>query len=204
MNDKIRQLTDKLYEEGLQKGKEESDKLIAQAKAEAAKILSDAKQQSQEIVEQAKKRDAEMQKTAMKDVEMAASRAMNDLKESIKDMLSSITVSQDITQNFSNTEFVASLISTIVENWSKQNQEAAISVSVPENAQTELEKYISAKTFSSLKSNLEIKSDKKVLKGFRISSSDKGFYVSFTDEEFNNFFAEYLREKVSKLVFPKE
>lgn len=39
MENKLQQLTQKLYDEGLEKGRAEADKLVADAKAEAQKIV---------------------------------------------------------------------------------------------------------------------------------------------------------------------
>ena len=201
MEDKLRQLTDKLYEEGLQKGKEESDKLITQAKAEAERIIAEAQKKGDAIVAEAKKRDLDMSQTSIKDVNMAAQRVVADTKQSVKDMLAEVAVSQELEKVFSDNEFVAGLIVTIVENWSKQDPSAAIAITVPESAKAELDKFIAAKTIANLKKELDIKSDGKVSNGFRIASEKTGFYVSFTDEQFNNFFKGYLRDKVSNIVF---
>ena len=42
MENKLEQLTRTLYAEGLEKGRSEADRLVAEAKAEAAKIVSEA------------------------------------------------------------------------------------------------------------------------------------------------------------------
>ena len=42
MQNKLQELTDKLYQEGLSKGKQEGENLVAQAKAEADRIIKEA------------------------------------------------------------------------------------------------------------------------------------------------------------------
>lgn len=44
MQDKLQQLTEKLYNEGLAKGKQEAESLLKSAKEESEKMLSDAKE----------------------------------------------------------------------------------------------------------------------------------------------------------------
>lgn len=44
--DKIQELTTKLYTEGVEKGKEEADKIIAEAKALRNQIVEEAKKRS--------------------------------------------------------------------------------------------------------------------------------------------------------------
>ncbi len=201
MENKIRQLTDKLYEEGLIKGKNEAEKLLSDAKAQADKIVADAQAQSDAILAKAASRDQELSQTTLKDVQIAAQRIIAQTKESVINTLSAVAVSGELQSEFSNSSFVGSLVSEIVENWSKQNPSAAITLTVPENKREEFDKFIAAKTFENLKAELTIKSDSRVLSGFRIASSDSGFYVSFSDEQFNNFFKEYLRERISEIVF---
>ena len=201
MEDKIRQLTDKLFQEGLQKGKTESDKMILEAKQQAEKIIADAQQKSEKIIADANKLNAEMTEVAMKELNMAAQRVISDSREAVKNTLSDIAISEETTKAFENKDFVGQLIISIVENWSKQDPNSGIDISMPESSKNELDKLIASKTFENLKKDILIKSDNKVMTGFRIASDKTGFYVSFSDEQFNNFFNGYLREKVSQMIF---
>ena len=53
MENKLQQLTQKLYDEGLEKGRAEADRLVAEAKKEAAKIVAEARAQAEDIVRKA-------------------------------------------------------------------------------------------------------------------------------------------------------
>ena len=55
MNDKIQQLTDKLYQEGLAKGQAEGEQILASARAEAEKILKDARSEADAVLALARK-----------------------------------------------------------------------------------------------------------------------------------------------------
>ena len=50
MENKLQQLTQKLYDEGLEKGRAEAERLVSEAKSEAAKIIADAKAEAEAIV----------------------------------------------------------------------------------------------------------------------------------------------------------
>lgn len=45
MENKLQELTKKLYDEGLEKGRAEADRLVGEAKNEAAKIVAEARAQ---------------------------------------------------------------------------------------------------------------------------------------------------------------
>ena len=55
-NNKLQELTQKLYNEGLEKGRSEAERLVADAKQEAAKILVDAKAEAEAIAKAAEDR----------------------------------------------------------------------------------------------------------------------------------------------------
>lgn len=50
MENKIQELTDKIYREGVEKGNEEAQKLIAKAQEEAKRIIEDARKEADSIV----------------------------------------------------------------------------------------------------------------------------------------------------------
>ena len=50
MENKIQELTDKIYREGVEKGNEEGQRLIANAQEEAKKIIEDARKEAESIV----------------------------------------------------------------------------------------------------------------------------------------------------------
>ena len=55
MENKIQELTDKIYREGVEKGNEEAQRLVSEAQAQAEKLIEDAKKQAESILAEAKK-----------------------------------------------------------------------------------------------------------------------------------------------------
>lgn len=49
MENKIQELTDKIYREGVEKGNEEARKLVLEAQAEAKKIVDEAHKEAEQI-----------------------------------------------------------------------------------------------------------------------------------------------------------
>lgn len=56
MENKIQELTDKIYREGVEKGNEEAQRLIGEAQKEAQKLLEEARKQADSIVADAQRR----------------------------------------------------------------------------------------------------------------------------------------------------
>ena len=53
MQNKLQELTDKLYNEGLSKGKAEGEQLLAEAREKSESIIAEAKKQAEEIIAKA-------------------------------------------------------------------------------------------------------------------------------------------------------
>ena len=53
MENKLQELTDKLYKEGLSKGKEEGEAILAKANEKATQIIEDARKQAAAILKAA-------------------------------------------------------------------------------------------------------------------------------------------------------
>ena len=69
MENKLKELTDRLYGEGLEKGRVEADRLVAEAKEKAAAILAEAKAEAEAIRDSIK---AEMLERDVEELEAGA------------------------------------------------------------------------------------------------------------------------------------
>ena len=76
-----------------------------------------------------------------------------------------------------------------------------IALILPESLQKELEPFVNNELSKILNAGVEASFSKKVSGGFRIGPKDGGYFVSFTDETFNELIAEYLRPATKKILF---
>ena len=76
MQNKLQELTDRLYNEGLSKGKQEGEELLAKAKVQAEEIVAKAKAEAAQIVAAAQKEADEIKTKTASDVKMAASQSI--------------------------------------------------------------------------------------------------------------------------------
>jgi V/A-type H+-transporting ATPase subunit E len=52
-----------------------------------------------------------------------------------------------------------------------------------------------------LNEGIEVGYSEKVKSGFKVAPKDGGYYISFTEEDFSALLAEYLKEKVVKMLY---
>ena len=84
MQDKLQELTDRLYNEGLSKGKQEGEELLQKAHAEADHIVADAKAEAERIIAQANKEAEELKTKVTADIKMAATQSIAVTKQEIE------------------------------------------------------------------------------------------------------------------------
>ena len=83
MENKIQELTDKIYREGVEKGNTEAQKLIANAQDEAKKIVEDARKEAEAIVAASRKSADELAENTKSELKLFAGQAVNALKSEI-------------------------------------------------------------------------------------------------------------------------
>lgn len=194
--DKIQELTTKLYSEGVEKGKEEADKIIAEAKAAEKKMLDDANAQAQQIVANAKKESEELKKNTESELKLYASQALEALKTEITNLVTGKLAESNVKAAMEDKTFMQKLITDLVQNWAK-NETLVIG---SENADA-LKQYMTANAKSLLDNKLKIELVNGVKSGFVLSPADGSYKVNFGESEFIEYFKEFLRPQIQKLLF---
>ena len=87
MENKLQQLTQKLYDEGLEKGRAEAERLVSEAKSEAAKIIAAAKAEAEAIVKAAEAKAEDTAKNSKTEIALAGKQAVARIKEEISSRL---------------------------------------------------------------------------------------------------------------------
>ncbi len=194
--DKIQELTSKLYAEGVEKGKEEADKIIAEAKAQRDQIVADAKKQAEQILASTRKETSEMKSNTESELKLFASQAAEALKSEITNLVTDKLSATNVKAATEDKSFMQKLIADLVQNWSK-NETLTVGV---ENSE-ELKKYIVANAKSLLDKGLKIESVNGLKTGFTLSPEDGSYRVKFGEEEFIEYFREFLRPQIQQLLF---
>lgn len=194
--DKIQELTTKLYSEGVEKGKEEADKIVAEAKAAEKKILDEAQAKAQQIAANAQKESEELKKNTESELKLYASQAVEALKTEITNLVTDKLAQSNVKAAMEDKSFMQKLITDLVQNWAK-NETLVIG---SENAE-ELKKYVAANAKSLLDNKLKIESVNGVKSGFVLSPADGSYKVNFGESEFIEYFKEFLRPQIQNLLF---
>lgn len=201
MQDKLQQLTERLYNEGLAKGKEEAAAMLEKAKEQAEQILASAQQQSQQMISKAEKECLEIKAKADGDIRTASQLALSQIKQDIEQAISIETVAKPVKEALSSKEFMQSLIKTIIAAYSPDKEATGLEFILPENMKADLEHYLKELIHTSLSDGLDVKFSKNVSSGFKVSRKGSGYFIDFSEEAFIDIISGYLRPKTRKLIF---
>lgn len=202
MNDKLQELTQKIYSEGLEKGKSEAADIINKAKAEADALVKSANKQAEKIVEDAKKETEELKKNAESELILSSRQATNALKQKLNDIVVSKSVDDALANTFEDKVFIQNIMLTVVENWDKMGKSGGdISIVLPEKDKGKLDDFLKGKVAKQLKGGLDINFEEGMKSGFKIGPKDGGYKISFTEEDFKQFFQQYIRPRTKMLLY---
>lgn len=198
MSNKLQELTDRLYAEGLSKGKEEGEALLAKAQKEASELISSAKAQAEQIIADAKKSASEIQAKAESDIRMASAQSLQATRKSLEELLSGAICSEQVSALSQDSGFIKSIITELVAKFSPDEE---LRLTLSESLKSELESWASGQLASKLKAGISVEWSKKLRGGFTVGPKDGSYYISFSDESFQALIAEYLRPVTAKILF---
>ena len=187
MQNKLQELTEKLYQEGLVKGKAEGEEILAGARKEAAAIIEKAKAEAASIIAKAEKDASDLKAKVDSDLKMASAQCLQATKKDIENLLVGKIEAGKVSETLKDSAFV------------KEFRLHALVL--PEGMKAELEPWVADELSKTLKGGVEASFSKKIAGGFTVGPRDGSWFVSLTEQTFNELIAEYLRPVTRKLLF---
>ena len=83
----LEKLTDQIYQEGIEKAKIQSAKMIEEAEAEKAMLLKNAKAKADSILEEAQREANRLYQSVESELQLKSKQFISDLKENIEGLL---------------------------------------------------------------------------------------------------------------------
>ena len=202
MENKLQELTRKLYDEGLEKGRAEADKLVADARREAEKIVSDARSEAAEIVSRARAEAEDAGKNILTEVALAGRQAVAKIKSEIASMIVAKATAAGVKEAALDPAFIKEMLLAVARNWNGADAgKVELKALLPEAERTKLDAAFGKSAQELLAAGIEVGYSKEVKSGFKVGAKDGGYYISFSDADFDALLGEYLREKVSDMLF---
>ncbi len=201
MSDKLQELTNRLYNDGVEKAREEAAAILADAETRKEEIIKKAEADAKVILEKGTK-DVESLRSRMdNEVLMAGRQAEETLKQRLTGILTDATLETGITGALSEIAFMKDLISTVTNTWAATGTVSEISLILSENQKSDFEAGLKSTLSDSLGKGLELQFTGKMKSGFKVVSKDGSYKLSFTEEDFAAFFRSFVKEATRAALF---
>jgi V/A-type H+-transporting ATPase subunit E len=202
MDQKIQELTEKIYKEGVEKGEARAKDVIAEAEGKAASIVKDAKAEAEKIVADAKKQAEDLKRNTESELKLSGGQAVAAIKNRIVGLVTAKVIDGSASAALSDPATLKDFVSVVISNWKMSEGETPrLEVLLSAEKQGDLEKAFNIGASGALSDGVNVTFSKDVKAGFKIGPADGTFKVSLTDEDFNEFFKEYLRPRTRAYLF---
>ena len=198
--DKLQELTQKLYDEGLAKGKQEGEAVLQKAVEEAGSIVKKAQEEAEAILAKARKEADDFKVKVEGDVKMASMQALQATRADIENLVIAKAVDAPVAKALSSEEYIKGIITAVAQKFSAE-EPADLSLVLPESLKAGLEPFVKNELGKLLGKGVDATFSKKLAGGFKIGPKDGGYFVSLTDETFKELIGAYLRPTTKSLLF---
>ena len=198
--DKLQELTEKLYNDGLSKGREEGERLLEEARKQAEEIVAQARRQAEDIVSEAHRQADDYTQKVTSDLKMAASQSLQATKKDIENLIIGRFAGEEVKKSLSSADFIKEILKTVAQKVTSE-ESSDLALVLPASLQSELEPFVKGELAKLLGKGIDATFSKKINGGFNIGPKDGGYFISMTDDTFNELITEYLRPVTKKLLF---
>lgn len=199
MENKLQELTQKIYSEGIEKAKVDATLIVQEARKNAEEIIKKAQSEATEILKKANENSVELKRNAESEIRMASRQALSKLKQQIIDLISAQAIDTPVKDVMKDKAFVGSLIEKVATCFNNN-----VELILPQADMDQMAQYFNDRVKSELMKTVELKFDSNMKSGFRISPKNDNFIISFTDEDFAAYFKGFMRPKTIQLLFGEE
>lgn len=192
----LEELTNKIYAEGVEKGKAEAAAIVAKAEEQAAAIKAKAEAEAAEIIAKAEKKAAELDKNTRAELKLYTEQSVSAIKTQVTDLLTGKIAEESVKAATADKAFMQKLIVDLAQQMAKDG-EVAIAAKDAEALKT----YVAANLKGALDKGVKITEVKGQKVDFSIVPAKGGYKINFGDAEFVAYFKDYLRPQIVEMLF---
>ncbi|MCL2212124.1 MAG: V-type ATP synthase subunit E family protein [Treponema sp.] len=197
MEIQVQELIDKIKKDGIKAASDEANKVKAEADTEARRLVENAKKEADSIIERAKQDAERSQKAGIAALEQASRNLILAFRDEIQALLNKI-ISENVNASY-NEDVLKNALPDLLKSWAQNNQ-GDLSVILPEGELNKLQGFFNDKLKDQLNKGVELKSNRKLTSGFRISNKEGSVYYDFSAEAVAQLLSSYLNPKLAELL----
>lgn len=195
MNTSLQELTEKIYAEGVEKGKEQAALIVKEAEVKAAEIIAAAEKLAAEKKAKAEAEAAQLDKNTKAELKLYSDQALNALKTQVTNMLTD-KLAKAAVAGAADKDFMQKIIADLVAQLAKEG-----TVAVEAKDAEALKAFFAKNAKELLEKGVKIEEVKGIKTDFAITPAKGGYKLTFGEAEFVEYFKEFLRPQLKDLLF---
>jgi len=200
MAEELQHLIERIQREAVDTGEQQAAKIVTQAREKAAVLVKEAEQKAAAIVEKA---DTDARQFTVRG-EQALAQAARDLLISVGRGVEQIfdqLVAAEVDRTLSGDSFQLILERVVTSFLNSEGNAHSIDVLLSPDDKAALENLFKQKFAEALRGGLEIKTDSRMTKGFKVRLRDKHIEHDFSREAIAEAVSVFLRPVLSETVY---
>lgn len=196
MDTKIQELTDKIYKEGVEKGNEEAGRIIAEANAQKESIVKAAEEEAARIVAEAEKKAAELKKNTEAELKLFAAQSVEVLKGEVTNLITGDIVGANVKAAAADPAYMQKVILELVKSWPAHEN-----LTIQSADAEALKTYFMSNAKDLLNKGYKIEQVNGKKSSFSVIPADGSYKIIFGEDEFVEFFKDFLRPQLIEMLF---
>lgn len=196
MNTSLQELTEKIYAEGVEKGKAQAAEIVKEAEAKAAAILAEAEKKAADVKAKAEADAAQLDKNTKAELKLYADQSLNALKTQVTNLLTDKLAKDAVASATADKAFMQKVIADLVAALAKDG-----AVTIEAKDAEALKAYFAKNAKELLDKGVKVAEVKGIRTDFAVVPEKGGYKLTFGDQEFVEYFKEFLRPQLKELLF---
>lgn len=197
MAEDIKQLIEKIQQEGVQVAEEKAQAILDEAKRQAATLLEKANSEAQKLMQEANGRIAKTEEASRLALKQAGRDTMISLRKEINCLLNKIMRAS--IQEALKPQELGKIIAGLIKEISHKHKEG-IEVTLPKEDRERIEKGFLTDLKDEIKKGILLRPLEEISSGFLISFDSGKSHFDFTDKALADYLASYLKPKLLEIL----
>jgi len=197
MEIQVQELIDKIKKDGVKAATDEANKIKADAENEARRIIETARKEADDMISRGKQDVERSEKAGTAALQQASRNLILAFKDEVQTLLNKI-ISANVGSNY-NEDVLKAALPDLLKAWAEKGG-GNLAVILPEDQLSKLQGFFNDKLKNELSKGIELKSNRKLPSGFRISNKEGSVYYDFTSEAVAGLLSSYLNPKLAELL----
>ncbi|MDA3955552.1 V-type ATP synthase subunit E [Oceanispirochaeta sp.] len=197
MDVQVKELIEKIKNDGVKNAEENSSRIIFEAEKKAAALIENAEKEASDIKSQAQNEASRMEQAGKEALKQAGRDLLLGIKKDVEDLFDRIL--QSGTAEVLKGDSLKDCIVTVLKSW-KDDEIKDLSVLVAPETLKSMESQLKSELKAQVEKGLEIKPFSDLNAGFRISVKDGRAFYDFSDKELMELLSKYLNPGLMSIL----